>query len=57
MYPLLFLALACLVTPVFAKYAGYEYNKKPFDIMGVSSIWFLLAFAFTTGFWEKQPRL
>jgi len=47
-YPTLILAVAALSAPMFAKYAGYELRKKPFDIVGVAGLFFLLAVAFMT---------
>ncbi len=46
MYEILILAVACLIAPVFGKYAGYELHKKPFDLVAVSGLFFLLAVAF-----------
>lgn len=46
MYEILILALACLIAPVFGKYAGYELHKKPFDLVAAAGLFFLLAVAF-----------
>ena len=35
MYETIILAIACLSAPLFAKYAGYEITKKPYDMVGV----------------------
>ena len=43
------LAIACLSAPLFAKYAGYEIRKKPFDMVGVAGLFFLLGAAFSLG--------
>lgn len=44
------LALACLTAPLFALHAGYEIKKKPFDMVGVGGLFFLVAAAFMVGF-------
>ncbi len=49
MYETIILAVACLSAPLFAKYAGYEIHKKPFDMVGVGGLFFLLAAAFSLG--------
>ena len=49
MYETIILAIACLSAPLFAKYAGYEIRKKPFDLVGVGGLFFLLAAAFSLG--------
>ena len=49
MYETIFLAIACLSAPLFAKYAGYEIHKKPFDMVGVAGLFFLLGAAFSLG--------
>ena len=43
------LGLACLSAPLFAKYAGYEIHKKPYDLVGVGGLFFILGTAFTVG--------
>ncbi len=48
-YETIILAIACLSAPLFAKYAGYEIRKKPFDMVGVAGLFFLLGAAFTLG--------
>lgn len=42
-YQLLLLGLICLVAPVLARFAGYETRRKPFDLVGIGGIFFLLA--------------
>lgn len=49
MYETIILAIACLSAPLFAKYAGYEITKKPYDMVGVGGLFFLLGAAFTLG--------
>ena len=49
MYESIILAIACLSAPLFAKYAGYEIHKKPFDMVGVAGLFFLLGAAFSLG--------
>ncbi len=49
MYETIILAIACLSAPLFAKYAGYEIHKKPYDMVGVGGLFFLLAAAFGLG--------
>lgn len=49
MYETIILAVACLSAPLFAKYAGYEIHKKPYDMVGVGGLFFLLAAAFSLG--------
>lgn len=49
MYETIILAMACLSAPLFAKYAGYEINKKPYDMVGVGGLFFLLGAAFHLG--------
>lgn len=49
MYETIILAVACLSAPLFAKYAGYEIRKKPFDMVGVAGLFFLLGAAFALG--------
>lgn len=44
MYELIFLGLALMVAPVFAKYAGYEKGGH-FDLIGVGGLFFLVAAA------------
>src|SRR5205085_10186352 len=43
------LGIACLSAPLFAKLAGYEISKKPYDMVGVGGLFFLLGAAFTLG--------
>ncbi len=43
------LGVACLSAPLFAKYAGYEIRKKPYDMVGVGGLFFLLGAAFALG--------
>jgi hypothetical protein len=42
MIDLIVLGLVCIVAPWFAKMAGYEVPRKPFDLVGISGIFFLL---------------
>lgn len=49
MYETIILAIACLSAPLFAKYAGYEIHKKPYDMVGVGGLFFLLGAAFSLG--------
>ena len=48
------LGLALMVAPVFAKYAGYELKKFPYDMVGLAGLFFLLAGAFSLGFWSTM---
>jgi hypothetical protein len=48
-YELIVLGLVCLVTPWLAKLAGYEIARKPFDLVGIGGVFFLLASAFGLG--------
>ncbi len=43
------LGLACMSAPLFAKHAGYEIRKKPYDLVGVAGLFFILATAFAAG--------
>ncbi len=45
------LGMALMVAPVFAKYAGYELKKLPYDLVGLAGLFFLMAAAFSQGFW------
>ncbi|MBI4595174.1 MAG: hypothetical protein HY730_02220 [Candidatus Tectomicrobia bacterium] len=54
MYELQVLGLSCLIAPIFAKYSGYEIQKKPFDLVGVTGLFFLLSAAFTIVFSEFE---
>ena len=49
MYETIILGIACLSAPLFAKYSGYEITKKPFDMVGVGGLFFLLGAAFELG--------
>ena len=49
MYETIMLGVACLSAPLFAKLAGYEITKKPYDMVGVGGLFFLLGAAFTLG--------
>lgn len=42
MIDLIILGLVCIVAPWFAKMAGYEVPRKPFDLVGIAGIFFLL---------------
>ncbi len=46
MYETIVLAFAALIAPVFARYAGYELRRKPFELVGTSGLFFLLSVAF-----------
>ena len=48
-YELIVLRLICLAAPWLAKIAGFETGRKPFDLVGVAGIFFLLAAAFGIG--------
>jgi hypothetical protein len=48
-YELIILGLVCLAAPWLAKIAGFETGRKPFDLVGVAGIFFLLAAAFGLG--------
>ena len=45
----LLLGLICLAAPVLARFAGYETRRKPFDLVGIGGIFFLLAASFGLG--------
>lgn len=42
---LIALGIVCMIAPVFARFAGYETGRKPFDLCGVAGIFFLLTVA------------
>jgi uncharacterized membrane protein len=42
-FQLLLLGLICLIAPGLARFAGYETRRKPFDLVGIGGIFFLLA--------------
>ncbi len=46
MYETIVLAFAALIAPVFARYAGYELRRKPFELVGTSGLFFLLSVTF-----------
>ena len=48
-YELIVLGLVCLGTPWLAKLAGVETGWKPFDLVGVAGMFFLLTSAFGLG--------
>jgi hypothetical protein len=48
MYPILVLAVIALSAPLFAKFAGYELRRKPFELVGAAGLFFLLAVAFNS---------
>jgi len=48
-YELIVLGLISLAAPWLAKMAGFETGRKPFDLVGVAGIFFLLAAAFGVG--------
>jgi hypothetical protein len=45
-YGLIVLGLVCLSAPFWAKLAGYETHRKPFDLAGASGVFFMLAASF-----------
>lgn len=45
-YETLILALTALIAPLFAKLAGYELRRKPFEFVGASGLFFMLCVAF-----------
>ena len=49
-YQLIVLGLVCLAAPWLARLGGYETHRKPFDMVGVGGIFFLLAASFGLGF-------
>jgi hypothetical protein len=42
MLDLIVLGLVCLIAPWLAKMSGYETPRKPFDLVGIAGIFFLL---------------
>jgi hypothetical protein len=48
-FQLLLLGLICLAAPGLARFAGYETRRKPFDLVGIGGIFFLLAASFGLG--------
>lgn len=48
-YELIVLGLVCLAAPWLAKMSGFETGRKPFDLVGVGGIFFLLSAAFGLG--------
>ncbi|HTS18359.1 MAG TPA: hypothetical protein VMP11_12355 [Verrucomicrobiae bacterium] len=48
-YELIVLGLVCLGAPWLARLAGFETGRKPFDLVGVGGIFFLLTAAFGLG--------
>ena len=48
-YELIVLGLVSLAAPWLAKLAGFETCRKPFDLVGVGGIFFLLTAAFGLG--------
>lgn len=42
---LIFLAIACLSVQFFAKYAGHNVKKLPYDLVGLGGLFFLLSAA------------
>ncbi len=48
-FELLVLGLICLAAPCFARFAGHETRRKPFDLVGIGGIFFLLAASFGLG--------
>ena len=48
-FQLLLLGLFCLTAPGLARFAGYETPRKPFDLVGIGGVFFLLAASFGLG--------
>ena len=48
-YELIVLGLVCLGAPWLAKMTGFETGRKPFDLVGVAGMFFLLTAAFGLG--------
>ncbi len=48
-YEIMVLGLISLAAPWLARWAGYETTRKPFDLVGVGGIFFLLTTAFDMG--------
>jgi hypothetical protein len=48
-YEIMVLGLISLTAPWLARWAGYETTRKPFDLVGVGGIFFLLTTAFDLG--------
>jgi hypothetical protein len=48
-YELIVLGLVTLAAPWLAKMAGFEMGRKPFDLVAVAGIFFLLAASFGIG--------
>ena len=48
-YELILLGLVCLMAPWLAKLAGYQIERKAFDLVGVAGIFFMLGAAFGLG--------
>jgi hypothetical protein len=48
-YEIMVLGLISLAAPWLARWAGYETTRKPFDLVGVGGIFFLLTSAFDMG--------
>ena len=42
---IIFLAIACLSVQFFAKYAGHNVKKVPYDLVGLGGLFFLLTAA------------
>ena len=48
-YEIMVLGLISLAAPWLARWAGYETTRKPFDLVGVGGIFFLMTTAFDLG--------
>jgi hypothetical protein len=48
-YEIMMLGLICVAAPWLARWAGYETTRKPFDLVGVGGIFFLLTTALDLG--------
>ena len=45
-YEMLAFAFVALLAPVMATYAGYELRRKPFELVALSGLFFMLAVTF-----------
>ena len=48
-YELIVLGIVCFIAPWMARIAGYETGRKPFDLVGIGGVFFLLTAAFLLG--------
>jgi hypothetical protein len=49
-FQLILLGLVCLLAPCLVRYGGYVSRHKPFELVAVGGIFFLLAASFGLGF-------